>query len=512
MISILQVFSAFMIFFVPCYNGDKNCTQELKKPNMLCSTRYDLYVGNLDQIYANFSCGEWYAKLPICNAELRIQSHNAAPYMYTLPNGDVDGIIPALLNLIMSACCNNCTRLVYTKPFKTIKETANWFYNSSAYSIMLPALSTSTSTKYFGNPFVKLIKSPGVAYITIDKSAEKFLEKTLQSMGGTWPLIVTVALWTIEGGIIMWLLDQHQNPEEFPKSFIRGTLEGTWWSYVSMTTVGYGDKTPRSIQGRLFAVLWITIGVAASSILTASLSSSLTSAALPGKTSLRSLKVGFLRRILLSYEENIIYREGGEPIAFEEATDMMKAFKDGKISGILMDTLVLDYYWNAIKEFGIAVEIKTDVESSNTAIGLMFSSPVFQPWADFISSFLLENKDAESRLLTESINAMKVKFSTGNTIDATSGELALYKGFTSIIIVSAITCAVTFLIGVAFELLRKCHFASKKQSKVIDHEMETQTNHAVLDDRLEQLSKQIANLQETALLMKDQYGKTSFKA
>ena len=68
------------------------------------------------------------------------------------------------------------------------------------------------------------------------------------------------------------------------------------------------------------------------------------------------------------------------------------------------------------------------------------------------------------------------QFSTGNIIDATSGELALYKGFTSILLVSAVTCAVTFLIGVAFELLRKCHYASKKQSKVIDHEMETQTS------------------------------------
>ena len=106
----------------------------------------------------------------------------------------------------MSTCCRNCTRLVYMEPFKTAKESSKWFYNSSAYSIMLPVLSTSTSTKYFGNPFVKLIKSPGVAYVTIDKSAERFVDKTLQSLGGTWPLIVTVALWTVEGGIIMWLL------------------------------------------------------------------------------------------------------------------------------------------------------------------------------------------------------------------------------------------------------------------------------------------------------------------
>ena len=74
-----------------------------------------------------------------------------------------------------------------------------------------------------------------------------------------------------------------------------------------------------------------------------------------------------------------------------------------------MDTLVLDYYWKSIKESGLALEIKTDVQSSSTGIGLMFSSSAYEPWAEFIRSFLLENKDAESRLLTESINAMKVK-------------------------------------------------------------------------------------------------------
>ena len=53
----------------------------------------------------------------------------------------------------------------------------------------------------------------------------------------------------------------------------------------------YGDKAPRSMQGRIFAVFWITVGIAITGIFTASLSSSLTSAALPEKTKLDGLKV-----------------------------------------------------------------------------------------------------------------------------------------------------------------------------------------------------------------------------
>ena len=107
---------------------------ECQSCNCLFGIRYDLYVGNLDQIYANFTCGEWYAKLPICNAELRIQSHNAAPYMYTLPNGDVDGIIPGRLPLLV-------TFLIWfiwlRNSFATVNHSKLWsdLFNSLPYHV-----------------------------------------------------------------------------------------------------------------------------------------------------------------------------------------------------------------------------------------------------------------------------------------------------------------------------------------------------------------------------------------
>ena len=39
----------------------------------------------------------------------------------------------------------------------------------------------------------------------------------------------------------------------------------------------YGDKTPKSVCARLFAVVWILIGVTVCSVMTASLTSALTS-------------------------------------------------------------------------------------------------------------------------------------------------------------------------------------------------------------------------------------------
>jgi voltage-gated potassium channel len=49
--------------------------------------------------------------------------------------------------------------------------------------------------------------------------------------------------------------------------------DAIWWSLVSMTTVGYGDRFPVTQQGRLVAVLLMLVGIVLFSVLTSYLSS-----------------------------------------------------------------------------------------------------------------------------------------------------------------------------------------------------------------------------------------------
>lgn len=49
-------------------------------------------------------------------------------------------------------------------------------------------------------------------------------------------------------------------------------LDGIWWAWVTITTVGYGDIVPGSTAGRLFGALLILLGIALFSMLTASFS------------------------------------------------------------------------------------------------------------------------------------------------------------------------------------------------------------------------------------------------
>lgn len=62
-------------------------------------------------------------------------------------------------------------------------------------------------------------------------------------------------------GNVVWFLERKKNTEEFPKGYFQGVWEGIWWSIVTVTTVGYGDKAPRTVLGRLMGMFTILFGL-----------------------------------------------------------------------------------------------------------------------------------------------------------------------------------------------------------------------------------------------------------
>jgi len=49
-----------------------------------------------------------------------------------------------------------------------------------------------------------------------------------------------------------------------------------WWAIVTLTTVGYGDAVPITLGGRIFASLFILIGMISIAALTGLVASALT--------------------------------------------------------------------------------------------------------------------------------------------------------------------------------------------------------------------------------------------
>lgn len=80
---------------------------------------------------------------------------------------------------------------------------------------------------------------------------------------------------TVCMGCCMWLAERRHNPDHFGGLF-DGLGHGIWWAVVTMTTVGYGDKTPRTLAGRMLAVFWMLIGVISLTIVSGSVAAQMT--------------------------------------------------------------------------------------------------------------------------------------------------------------------------------------------------------------------------------------------
>lgn len=85
---------------------------------------------------------------------------------------------------------------------------------------------------------------------------------------------IVLILIIIVFGLAGWYFERHRNPQ-FRRSF-KGIWDGLWWSMVTLTTVGYGDKSPKSVRGKVTALILMFTGLLFISGLTASIASSLT--------------------------------------------------------------------------------------------------------------------------------------------------------------------------------------------------------------------------------------------
>jgi ABC-type amino acid transport substrate-binding protein len=77
-------------------------------------------------------------------------------------------------------------------------------------------------------------------------------------------------------GFLVWLFERRVNDDEFGGPTGRGIGSGFWWAAVTMTTVGYGDKSPRTLGGRIVALVWMFAAIIVISSFTAAITSSLT--------------------------------------------------------------------------------------------------------------------------------------------------------------------------------------------------------------------------------------------
>lgn len=89
-------------------------------------------------------------------------------------------------------------------------------------------------------------------------------------------VLAALALVLLICGTLVYIFERRHNREEFGAAGLAGIGQGFWFAAVTMTTVGYGDKSPKTFGGRCIALVWMFASLLLIANYTAAIASALT--------------------------------------------------------------------------------------------------------------------------------------------------------------------------------------------------------------------------------------------
>jgi ABC-type amino acid transport substrate-binding protein len=137
----------------------------------------------------------------------------------------------------------------------------------------VPITLESVDSVEFTTPFL----SKGYSIATPPREASVWTDLLGGPLGARFRDVgIATAVLLVGGALVLWWLERDRNPEHFGGKPTTGIGNALWWSATTMTTVGYGDRTPVTIAGRIVAVFSMFVSLALVSVLTGIIASRLT--------------------------------------------------------------------------------------------------------------------------------------------------------------------------------------------------------------------------------------------
>lgn len=143
---------------------------------------------------------------------------------------------------------------------------------------------------------------------------------------------------------LVWLLEHRHNPD-FPKRYGVGIWEAFWWAAVTVTTVGYGDKTPKRPLGKLVALLWMCAGYFVFGYFIASMTTIFTVDGLQGTIrSLDDLRGRRVATVEATTAAEFLANTRTIPVEYANPQQMYEGLLRGEVTAIVYDAPVLQHY------------------------------------------------------------------------------------------------------------------------------------------------------------------------
>ena len=138
-----------------------------------------------------------------------------------------------------------------------------------------PSVDVFEGAKNF-KPYGKLFPQDDVVVI-VSANELQMHSITLQAMGEIGEYFAGMFITLVFTGYLLWFSERWGKQPSFPRRFVEGTYDTIWWAFVTMTTVGYGDRVPITLVGRVIAVLWMLFSIIGTSCITSAITGKISS-------------------------------------------------------------------------------------------------------------------------------------------------------------------------------------------------------------------------------------------
>jgi polar amino acid transport system substrate-binding protein len=228
------------------------------------------------------------------------------------------------------------------------------------------------SQSYLKSGLAIAVPAEGTDSRWLNVVAKLFSKDMLKAVG-------LLMLMSLAAGTIVWSFERRRNSDMFGEGTVKGIGHGIWWSVVTMTTVGYGDKAPKTIGGRIVALVWMLFSIVFVACFTANITTSLTLSELRGKVrgfnDLYHARVGSIPQ---SEASNFLTKHGIAVMPFTSIEDGLKAVAGKQIDAFILNELVLKYLVK--NEFPGRVQVIPGIfDEYFVSVALQQNSPLRKP-------------------------------------------------------------------------------------------------------------------------------------
>ncbi len=274
---------------------------------------------------------------PLSGQTLTVGYKNAPPFVITSNNGDLRGISIQLWNAV-SKQIGFKTQYVKRSLPDLFKGVESGKLNASVGALTVTA--EREKNVDFSYPFY----STGLA-IAVPRASGGFVSFVERFFSWRFFTALGALLTLLLGvGAVVWLFERRRNPAEFGGNVVEGLGSGLWWAAVTMTTVGYGDKSPQTLGGRLVGLIWMFAAIIIISGFTAAIATSLTvgqlSSGIKGESDLAHARV---TTVAHSSAASALDQRGIGFNTESNLTDALDALAHHKTDAVVYDAPLLRY-------------------------------------------------------------------------------------------------------------------------------------------------------------------------